>query len=340
MRFSKYLWDQYLASSEGQQWVEFFGRLPKMYKQKAPELKKFLADWGQENMLQDPASVDADIDAAFGVITGFDTGVKSKEIPKGPLKAWRDAVAVFTTLERLRVPQEGSRALTPLFDATDIPRLSVGLYCLYPEFFFPYYFWPRFYALQEIFREFGIHQPPVPPKRDFKGRFRYYLSLCEFLHDFCRQYGIAGEHLPVFLYGFARSVMGPEKQAVTQLPAPKRAWFVGAGIGNNGDFEYLDDATADARTFWQGNEETELGDIIVVYCLTPRSCVHSIWRAIKPGAVEPFRIFYNTIWIGHPSKVAPISIQEIKSDPVLCNMPLVRGNMQGINGRQTLERVL
>ena len=61
--------------------------------------------------------------------------------------------------------------------------------------------------------------------------------------------------------------------------------------------------------------------------------MHSFWRALRFGAVEPFRFFYNTIWIGYPRLVTPIPLSEMRSDAVLSQMPLVKGNMQGINGR-------
>jgi hypothetical protein len=76
-----------------------------------------------------------------------------------------------------------------------------------------------------------------------------------------------------------------------------------------------------------------MSPIIVVYCLAPHSSVHSIWRAAAPGGVEPFRHFYQTIWMESPQFVKALTLAEMKADPILSEMPLVRGNMQGINGR-------
>lgn len=64
------------------------------------------------------------------------------------------------------------------------------------------------------------------------------------------------------------------------MPQPKKAFFVGDGINNNGDFEYLDKANDNTVYNWQGNPDTQPGDIIVMYCLSPRSYIHSIWRAV------------------------------------------------------------
>jgi len=117
------------------------------------------------------------------------------------------------------------------------------------------------------------------------------------------------------------------------LPEPRNAYFVGGGKNNNGDFEYLDEVNEKTITYWNGNRDTQPGDIIVMYCLTPRSCIHSIWRAVTPGSYDPFFTYYGTIYIGKPLLVKQIFIDELKKDEILSELPLVKGNMQGINGR-------
>ena len=173
----------------------------------------------------------------------------------------------------------------------------------------------------------------MPPKKAIDDRFHYYFELCRSVHHFAAQHGIPGELAPVFLYGFAPLALELDDALPANLPPPRRAWFVGGGINQNGDFEYLDQVTESSQTIWQGNRDTQPGDIIVMYCLSPRSAVHSFWRALRFGAVEPFRYFYNTIWIGRPTIVTPISLNEMRQDPLLSSMPLVKGSMQGINGR-------
>ena len=142
---------------------------------------------------------------------------------------------------------------------------------------------------EQIFDEFGIFLPPVPPKKAFDDRFYYYFELCRSVHHFAVQHGIPGELAPVFLYGFAPLALELDDALPANLPPPRRAWFVGGGINQNGDFEYLDQVTESSQTIWQGNRDTQPGDIVVMYCLSPRSAVHSFWRALRFGAVEPFR---------------------------------------------------
>jgi len=99
--------------------------------------------------------------------------------------------------------------------------------------------------------------------------------------------------MPSFLYDFAPNVLRLDDDEPAELPAARRAWFVGGGIRANGDFDYLDAVEASSKTFWQGNKDTLPGDIVVMYCLSPRSSVHSVWRALRNGTTEPFRGFYN-----------------------------------------------
>jgi len=147
--------------------------------------------------------------------------------------------------------------------------------------------------------------------------------------------------LPAFLYGFAVEIV--KKYDIDEtLPEPRKAYFVGGGksdktVDVSGDFDYLDMADNSAIASWNGNPETQPGDIIVMYCLSPRSYIHSIWRAVTPGSRDPFFHFYNTVYIGKPMRVKPISLDEMKKDEILSEMPLVKGNMQGINGR-TIEK--
>ena len=339
MKLNAFLWQNFLESSKGRQWIDFFSDLKALYEHRDHDLRRFIEQWASLGRLGERFSVDEEIDNAMDALGFLNEAVKNNQLPGGPLNSWdeaeayfRDGVGKLCYLDEATNGANGER-VEYLFEASDIPRLSVALYCLHPQFFFPYYFYPQFYMLQQIFAEFGIFMPPVPPKYDHEARFCYYLELCHSLYDFGQQHGFSGELLSAFLYGFAPEVLQPGHPTITDLPKPERAWFVGGGVNNNGDFAYLDRVTEASQTIWQGNPQTQPGDIVVMYCLSPRSYVHSLWRALRSGAVEPFRFFYHTIWIGHPQLVTPIPLSEMRSDPVLSQMPLVKGNMQGINGR-------
>lgn len=337
MRFNAFLWQNFLESSTARKWLDLFDGLRKRYDNEDANLREFVEQWICSGMLEENVSFNDHVADVIENINILELVLKENLLPGGEIKTWEQAEDFFNALADLHYSQNeeknpNSTEVEYIFEHFHVPSLSVALYFIYPEFFFPYYFYPQFYRLRQIFDDFGLFLPPVPPKRDHDARFAYYLELCQSMHRFCDLHGISGRHLPVFLYGFAPNFI--ENTVTAALPPPRRAWFVGGGINNNGDFEVLDGVSPESTAIWQGNPDTQPGDIIVMYCLTPRSYIHSIWTALRPGAVEPFRFFYNTIWIGHPKRVVPIHLSEIKSDPLLSQMPLVKGNMQGINGRQ------
>lgn len=99
------------------------------------------------------------------------------------------------------------------------------------------------------------------------------------------------------------------------------------------DHEYLQTISPTSVRYWQGNTETQTGDIILMYELAPYSHISSIWRAIAPGYDDPFRYYPGVIWVGHPVAISPISLEELKANTVWSQKGLVKANMQGVSGR-------
>lgn len=339
MKFNSFLWQNFTESRAGRESIEFFSNLRQRYLTKDNRLITFIEKWAIGGMLAERHTTDevlfevTDMLEALEKITA--DGLLPRTVPDSEA-----AESYYQTISDLEVPIEHESVAPPadieydvLFEIEHVPALSVALYCLFPHAFFPYYFFPRFYQLAAIFREFGIFMPPVPPKKDSEGRFLYYMQLNRSLQGFAAAHGMEPQHMPAFLYHFASEQIEADR-SLPALPPARRAWFVGGGVSENGDFEYLDSIAESSQTAWQGNLDTRPGDIVVVYCLTPRSCTHSVWRALRNGASEPFRHFYSTIWIGSPQLVPGITLKAMRDDPILRTMPLVRANMQGINGRE------
>ncbi len=184
--------------------------------------------------------------------------------------------------------------------------------------------------LNKIADNFDLKLPIVPLKRYKDQRLYYYYELCEAFSEFQVENALSAPEMCAFLYDFAPNCLtqGASNQA---LPQPTQVWWIGGDKGG-GDFKFLDNATADSNSFWQGAEDTKRGDILIMYCLSPRSCIHSIWRATADGIADPFFHYYSSIYIGHPQKVEPTSIHELKADDHFSQNPLVKKNLQGING--------
>jgi hypothetical protein len=215
----------------------------------------------------------------------------------------------------------------------NLPIISLWLYSRLPNFYIPYFFSRKFFELTKIADNFLIDLPQVPLKKDKYARLKYYWDLCVVLKTFQKENNLNNAELCAFLYDYAPKFLGFEKNLISNenLPQPSQIWLVG-GDKYGFDFDFLDNANSQSSGFWQGNVDTKRGDIVIMYCLAPRSVIHSVWRATSNGIADPFFYFYGSINIGVGIKTPPIHISELKSDKHFSLNPLVRKNLQGING--------
>ncbi len=154
-----------------------------------------------------------------------------------------------------------------------IPIISTWLFYKYPDFFKPYYFRTKFQLLTQIADTFGIELPEVPLKRYKEQRIKYYWELCLSFLEFQEENEMTSSEFCAFLYDFAPSYIEQNQPNETELPQPTQVWLVG-GDQSGSDFEFLDNYKEGDTSFWQGNVDTKRGDIIIMYCLSPRSCIH------------------------------------------------------------------
>lgn len=210
-----------------------------------------------------------------------------------------------------------------------IDSVSAGLHDAHPEFFAPYLFARRFDEFGRICESFDISLPEIPGKLQKRERALYYLAINRALYDFRKHHQLLPQELNAFLYDFAPKNLSLRSD--NQLPSPSRVWFVIGGVGNN-DFEYLDTASEESVGYWQGSLETRRGDIIIMWCASPRSYLHSVWRAFENGFNDPFFYYYSVIRVGHPIRITPIPFKELLKHPVLGQKSVVRAHFQGASG--------
>lgn len=200
------------------------------------------------------------------------------------------------------------------------------------ELFLPYYFKCNFNIVKKIAEEFEIALPELPVKKDYESRFLYYIAFCAVMYDFRIKHHMTPAQLCAFLYDFAPNFVGGiESYIIKNLPEPKSAYFVG---GHKWD-AFLS-KNADTISCWQCNPDTRAGDMIVMYLKTPISAVDSVWRSVSVGFNDPFFYYYRCTYIANPVGIKRISQKELQGDAVLGNLPIVRKNMQGINGVEIL----
>ncbi len=337
MKFNNFIWDTYKNSDNGKKLLSIFSNLEESYISNTDEILNLLNNFAIQKYTAEEIN-DHCSEFIIGLVKdirdSYDPGINNEDDAFALLKIlWNSIYDEDDRTFYEVIDYNEHKGHDYCFDVGDIDCLSEALFIINNNFYFPYYFIRQFYLLQNIFNEFGIFLPPVPSKNDREKRFFYYWELCKSVKQFCRQYNMSNVEFSVFLYGFAINVIR-RFEITDALPEPQKIYFIGGGINNNGDFDYLDQINENSFSFWNGNPDTQPGDIILMYCLAPRSNIHSIWRAITPGFIDPFFHWYRSIYIGKPIKINPITLQEIKNDEILSLNPLVKGNMQGINGRQ------
>lgn len=318
MKLNIYLWNLYKESTQGQKTIKLFtdGPLDEL-------LEKYLGEF----------FLDKETTAVF--IEDLIDFTKRPSLPDE--LTIEEAEQLFETIitSGISIADEvgGKDEINPEEeDFLDlIPVLSTWLFNYFPDYFKPYFYKNKFYLLTRIADIFGMELPPVPLKRYKKERIKYYWELCKSFLAFQDENRLTAFEFCAFLYDFAPNYISQSEQLEMELPKPTQVWMVG-GNKSGGDFDFLDNATDGSTSFWQGSEDTKRGDIIVMYCLAPRSYIHSIWRATTDGIADPFFHWYSNIYIGGGKKVVPITLNELKEDAYFSQHPLVRKNLQGVNG--------
>ena len=194
--------------------------------------------------------------------------------------------------------------------------------------FIPYYFKWNYNIFSKIAEVFEIDLPPLPAKKNYKDRLMYYAEICAALYDFRTMHELTSFELCAFLYDFApKYIGGIDSYIIRDLPKPSSAYFIG---GSQDDAFFSNNE--ESITPWQCNPETKAGDMIVMYLRTPVSAVDSVWRSVSIGFNDPFFYYYRCTYIGNPEAIERITQKRLKSDDILGRLPIVRKNMQGVNG--------
>ncbi|MBK8698537.1 MAG: hypothetical protein IPN29_02935 [Saprospiraceae bacterium] len=321
MRFNGYIWDLYKQSEEGRNQINewsSFGDFPD---------DKFAVE-NKESTIERLKKLNYDgyIHGSkvnwFKIIRDY---FKNKEfaIDKA-LECYKSWIAEGVVIEDFAIVGKNNF----ISWTTDISFYSRILYSLFPDYFFPYTFKCEFFKFQNICNEFDIPIPAVPKKKDWEDRALFYVDLCESLFEFRKLTGFKPNELCAFLYDFAPSVLRNLED--NEVPNPSKVWFVGA---NKSNFDFLDNAKQDSSDSWQGNPDAKRGDIVVMYCLTPRSYIHSIWRVVGDGFSDPFFYYYNVVYLSHPIILdIHITQRDLEANPVWAANLLIKKNLQGLNG--------
>ena len=156
-----------------------------------------------------------------------------------------------------------------------------------------------------------------------------YNELNNNIANFAEKNNLTIEETCACIYDFAFMLL-EENQKQDELPEPTNIWLTG---GSKEDYKtFLENPTKGEKSVWTCNENTKRGDIIVMYVLSPYSCIQSIWRADIDGVYTPFN-YYNSRTRATDGTIIPqITLNELKADPYFSALPITRKNFQGVNG--------
>lgn len=174
-----------------------------------------------------------------------------------------------------------------------------------------------------------IELPEYPQSRDYRGFMLWYYDFCEVLNRFQEDNKLTDAELCACLYDFAGMLQ--EDSEKVELPKPINVWITGA---SKEDYKELEADMSSSDNLWQCNENTRRGDIVVLYAVSPHSHIHSIWRADSEGTFNPFNYRQARTHLTNGVKVPPITLAEMKADPVFGKLPMLNNNLQGLNGKR------
>lgn len=204
--------------------------------------------------------------------------------------------------------------------------ITLNLFAICPEFFFPNLFVMNFIALQRFADLYNLELPEIPARTNWKGRCLYYMDVCKMVYQFRIDNDLTPAELSALMFEYSQ---GHTDKMSTELPEPSQAWLIGGTSG---------DAEKDANyRFWQANPDTKRGDILIHYEKYPTKAITAIWRAEENGIVDPFFGYYSNTYAGHRIDVPPITLDELKRDGFFKNPDspvgkLINKNFQGVNG--------
>lgn len=210
-----------------------------------------------------------------------------------------------------------------------LSEISLVLYFNLPSAFYPILFREQFDIFMKILDVLKIQIPDLPAKSDKRGRLLLYKELNNNIIHFAEENDLTPEETCACIYDYAFLLLENEKNQ-NELPEPTNIWLTG---GSKGDYKtFLQNPIEGAKSVWTCNENTKRGDIIVMYVLSPYSCIQSIWRADIDGVYTPFNFYNSRTRATNGILVPHITLNELKADSYFSNLPITRKNFQGVNG--------
>ncbi len=326
MKFNRFIFDNYIATDEGKKALRFFSDFENVIKSKK---KSSYFDFLNHISILPIEKEDSDeeLKRYSTIFSDFDfiktRSNNQKIFNNNGIDGIIESGKAFFETELVNDEVSTEREYM-----TFIRYFSLVYYFSASNFFFPYYFEQQFPKLESICKEFDISLPPLPPKRDYKKRFFYYFEICKAFYDFRQQYNFTPEEFCVFLYYFSPHCIEPMTFS-EDLPEPSKVYICGA---SKEDSEWLKNCDSNTICRWAGNTNMMHGDIMLLYEVKPVAAIQSVWRCVSIGFTDPFEYFADRVWVSKMIRTAPVTLDDLRNNPVWKEKGLVKASMQGVAG--------
>ena len=301
-KISKTTWNRYKESAEGNEVVALFKKIQSQ-KSTAEEIleiaKRFDPQYfnniSKKEMVQLTETMDFFLNDLDKILSNDEMKIETIQDSEIFYLDYLDSFAVDKEDKPMEnIPQSHYKRIL-----SNNIFMSIALYAYMPSFFIPNFFVMQFAYLKKFAEKYEIELPEIPNRSNYRERCLYYLDVCIAIMNFAIENGITDSaEICTFVYGCELPVIKDEYEAEFDRPMPKvpeQAWIL---VGNYGEGE-----KEMKHGFWQANELTSKGDIMLFYEKSPVKRLNSVWIAMEDGVKDPFFHYYSHTYIGNKIEI-------------------------------------
>ncbi|MDA0745718.1 MAG: hypothetical protein O2954_04320 [bacterium] len=222
--------------------------------------------------------------------------------------------------------------LEGLINFLGVQTATHALHVLAPRSVFPIDSEQRYDRLRKIFRALGITYNDGENLRPFEIA----LNIQHAVEEFREAHNLEDWQMWAVVYDLGPRLLPPAEPY--PIDQPPRIWITAAGKEN---FATVDQQTGNDRDTWSINPKAKRGDIVLMYCLSPRSSIVAAYRCDCDAYRDPFNNWWTGVWteITDKLEIPPLTLKEMKADPILSKWHMARANFQGMLQHQVPDDV-